>query len=123
MNQPLARGDAVCKHCGHHGPARKHTKGSSLITLVLLLFLIVPGIIYALWRMTSKELVCRRCGSPQIVSDRSPEGQRMLAAQNAPPATGAADVATQLEKLAKLHADGVLSVEEFQAQKQRLLSA
>jgi len=45
-------------------------------------------------------------------------GNQVAPGHSVPPV----DVATSLEKLAKLHADGVLTNEEFEAQKAKLLS-
>jgi hypothetical protein len=73
--------DAICTVCGHYGPARKHTKGSIVIEIALWLLMIVPGLLYSLWRLTSKEKVCAECGSNSIVPETSPVGQRLLAEQ------------------------------------------
>ncbi len=72
---------SVCTVCEHHGPAKMHTKGSTAIELILWLLFIVPGLIYSLWRLSTRRPVCAQCGSEQIVPATSPAGQRVLAKQ------------------------------------------
>lgn len=67
----------ICTKCGTAGSPKKVTKGSILIELVLWICLLVPGLIYSIWRMTSKQRVCRACGSPEIVPLDSPIGRRL----------------------------------------------
>jgi hypothetical protein len=54
------------------------TKGSILIEIVLWLFLIVPGLTYSLWRMTTKYRVCRDCGSVAVIPKNTPAGAKLL---------------------------------------------
>ena len=70
----------VCTVCHHKGPARSHTKGSTGIELVLWLMLIIPGLIYNLWRLSTRRMVCAECGAEQLVPPGSPVGQRIIAA-------------------------------------------
>lgn len=66
-----------CKACGHEGnPARK-TPGSLLIELVLWLFLIVPGLVYSLWRLSRRHDACQVCGSADIIPCDSPMARSM----------------------------------------------
>jgi len=76
----------VCKECGTTGSADRVTRGSLLIEIVLWLCFLVPGIIYSLWRMTTRYDACRVCGSAHVVPLDSPVGAR-IAAENGYPAT------------------------------------
>lgn len=69
----------VCTTCGHCGPARVVTRGSLMIELVLWLALIVPGLIYSLWRLSTRHSACESCGSSTLVKPGSPVGRRVLA--------------------------------------------
>lgn len=69
----------VCTTCGHHGPAEIHTPGNSAITLVLLLFFLLPGIIYIIWRHTSAKPACSACGSLAVIPPSSPIARQLLA--------------------------------------------
>lgn len=71
--------DLVCTTCGHYGAPKKHTKGSTLIEIVLWLFFIIPGIIYGIWRVSTRSKVCAKCGSNALVPADSPVGRRLLA--------------------------------------------
>lgn len=69
----------ICTECGTAGKPKKTAKGSMLIELVLWLAFIIPGLIYSLWRLTTKTTVCRTCGSVSLIPEDSPRGQRLAA--------------------------------------------
>lgn len=52
-----------CNVCGYVGEPK--TKGSFLVTIILLCFGVFPGIIYEIWRRSGGK-VCGSCGSHQI---------------------------------------------------------
>lgn len=52
-----------CLVCGHIGKTK--TKGSLLITVVLLFFGILPGLFYEIWRRSGGK-VCSACGSQNV---------------------------------------------------------
>lgn len=70
----------VCTTCGHHGPTRRETRGSIWLEVVLWLLLIVPGLVYSVWRMTTRRQVCAACGATTLVPADTPTGRRMLQA-------------------------------------------
>jgi len=67
----------VCTQCGSTG-TESHTKGSFLIEVVLWLFMCLPGLLYSIWRLTTRGQVCRTCKCDRLVPANSPEGQRLL---------------------------------------------
>lgn len=67
-----------CQHCGSVGPARKHTKGSFALEVVLWLCFIVPGVIYSVWRLTTREWVCGTCGAPNTIPTDSPNAKAAI---------------------------------------------
>ena len=69
---------SICTHCGHAGKPKTHTKGSLLIEIVLWLSFLVPGLIYSLWRLTTRQKVCRKCGTPNLVPTDTPRGRKLL---------------------------------------------
>jgi RNA polymerase subunit RPABC4/transcription elongation factor Spt4 len=71
-------GAAICPACGSRGEARTRTKGSVLIEIVLWLCLIIPGLIYSLWRISSREKVCPACGAAGMIPVNTPRGQQLL---------------------------------------------
>lgn len=68
----------VCTRCGTVGRLRTRTKGSFLIEVMLWLAFIVPGVLYSLWRLTTRARVCAACGSDALVPVNSPAGQRII---------------------------------------------
>lgn len=67
----------VCLRCETADRPYRRTKGSILIEIVLWLCFIVPGLIYSIWRLTTKDDVCRSCGSTEIVPIDSPAGRKV----------------------------------------------
>lgn len=66
------RGTRHCMTCGSEAIPKTHVKGSFLVELVLWLCLIVPGMIYSVWRISSKHNVCPSCGGATLVPLNSP---------------------------------------------------
>lgn len=67
----------ICPNCGYVGKAKKVTKGSILIEIFLWICFLVPGIIYSIWRLTSKHLACPKCGAQNLVPIDSPRGKKL----------------------------------------------
>lgn len=70
--------ELVCTRCHTVALPETKTKGSFLIEVILWLCFIVPGLIYSIWRLSSKFDVCPSCGSTDLVSADSPRGQSIL---------------------------------------------
>lgn len=68
----------VCTTCGYVGNIKIITKGSLLIEIVLWLFLIFPGLIYSIWRQTTKYNACPKCKNPSMIPSDSPKGQNII---------------------------------------------
>lgn len=68
----------ICVNCENRiNPLRK-LRGNVLITFILLLCAIVPGLIYMVWRRTGKISTCPKCGSENPVPINSPAGKRLI---------------------------------------------
>ncbi|MDG5816961.1 hypothetical protein QA601_17825, partial [Chitinispirillales bacterium ANBcel5] len=67
-----------CLDCGIKGPVKQKPRGSGLIELILWLFILVPGIIYTVWRGQKKEYKCPSCGGNNIVSETSISAKEYL---------------------------------------------
>ena len=72
-------GEKICKACGHVGAGKSTVRGSLGIEIVLWLMLIVPGLIYSVWRHASRYTACPACGSAELIPLNSPIGARLLA--------------------------------------------
>ena len=96
-----------------------------LLNITFLLFWGI-GLIYSLWRWMSRRPVCYSCGvgKDSLIPLNTPLGANLLNQYNHElPSDKKIDVLSQIEKLAELKEKGVLSEEEFQAQKAKLLSS
>jgi hypothetical protein len=62
----------LCSSCGHVGRPKSVTPGSILIEAVLWLCLIVPGLIYSLWRINRRHEACAKCGAATLLPMDSP---------------------------------------------------
>lgn len=67
----------ICTVCHHQGQAKQRTSGSTGIELVLYLLFIVPGLIYSLWRLSTRKWVCASCGAESLVPPDSPVGKTL----------------------------------------------
>lgn len=67
--------ERYCTTCGHVGKGRTHTRGALAIEIVLWLCFLVPGLIYSLWRHSSKHKVCAVCAGAALVPLNSPVAQ------------------------------------------------
>lgn len=72
------KNDVICTTCGYVGKVKKLTKGSIWIEIVLWLCFLLPGVIYSLWRLMSKQNVCAKCNSPTIIPIDTPKGKELL---------------------------------------------
>ncbi len=69
---------AICSNCLYQGSPITRTKGNFWMEVFLWSF-IVPGVLYTMWRIRSRERVCPNCQRPHMIPLESPVGQRLLA--------------------------------------------
>ena len=69
---------SVCTSCGYVGEPRSITKGSIWIELVLWLCFLLPGLIYSVWRLSSRHEGCPTCGHTTLIPADSPIGQKFI---------------------------------------------
>ena len=75
---PAADPDQYCPACGIVGPSRFRRDGSGFVAFLLCLFLLVPGIIYIIWRHSTARWVCPSCGHAGMIPLNSPKAQAEL---------------------------------------------
>src|SRR4051812_1993701 len=68
-----------CGDCGTEAIPKSRTSGSIAIELILWLCFLVPGLLYSLWRLTTRRHVCGACGGERILPPDSPMAQKMKA--------------------------------------------
>jgi len=67
----------ICADCGNIGYSKKITPGSIFIELVLWLMMIIPGILYSLWRLTNRKDGCPKCSGSSMIPLDSPRGKKL----------------------------------------------
>lgn len=72
-------GPMICTKCGTRGTPARRTKGSTLVEAFLWLLLIIPGLIYSAWRVSSRDDVCPACGHPEMIPADTPRGRSIAA--------------------------------------------
>ncbi|NJD69063.1 MAG: hypothetical protein C3F12_04265 [Candidatus Methylomirabilota bacterium] len=73
--QPL-----ICTACGAQTDTpQTKTRGLFAIEIVLWLALVIPGLLYSLWRQTTRQTVCPTCGSATLILANSPDGRKLAA--------------------------------------------
>lgn len=65
-----------CSACGHEGPSKQITKGSTGLELFLWLLFLLPGLLYSIWRHSSRANGCAACGSTSLIPPDSPMAVR-----------------------------------------------
>lgn len=65
-----------CPECGYEGKPSTVTRGSFAIELILWLCYLLPGLIYSLWRLSTRRYVCRQCGCTEISAVKVPPVKR-----------------------------------------------
>ncbi len=72
----MTRGKKLCLHCGSQSNGT--VRGSLVITLILLCFWLIPGIIYEMWRGAAGRTVCPTCRQPGLIPVISPAARKYL---------------------------------------------
>lgn len=68
----------ICKDCGHVGEPKTITRGNILLELVLWCLLLVPGLIYSIWRHASRYDGCGKCAGSTLLPLDSPIGRKLM---------------------------------------------
>jgi len=81
--------ELICQDCGFSGKPKMKTKGSIWVEIALWLLFLFPGLIYSIWRLTSKYQACPKCEAPRMIPMDSPRGKKLRAEMVAELARGA----------------------------------
>jgi hypothetical protein len=66
----------ICETCGSLGEPKSITKGSLVIEICLWMLLILPGMIYSVWRLSTRRKGCSQCEGNMLPID-SPKGFKL----------------------------------------------
>ncbi len=72
----MAKKVKLCTNCGNVEEGK--VGGSLILTLILLLFWIIPGLIYEVWRTSEKQLQCKKCHSKGLIPKDSVVAQKFI---------------------------------------------
>lgn len=75
---------SVCTVCGHDGETKTVTPGSILIELVAWLCFLIPGLIYSIWRHSTRHEACASCGSRSLVNSNTKAAATIKASKPSP---------------------------------------
>ena len=70
----------LCTRCLTEAPPVKTIRGSFLLELFLWFLMIFPGLIYTIWRLSTRKLACQSCGAVEMIPPDSPMARRLKAA-------------------------------------------
>jgi hypothetical protein len=79
-----SEGNSICLTCKFVADPIRVVRGSFFLELALWLFFLIPGLLYSIWRLTTKSEVCPACGNPSMIPISSPAGQELLAEETRP---------------------------------------
>lgn len=68
----------VCTQCGSRVRPKSLISGSFAVEVLLWLALILPGLLYSLWRLSTRRKGCPVCGASELVPPSSPRGVQIL---------------------------------------------
>jgi hypothetical protein len=69
----------ICTACGSTFERPEwQTPGSFGMEVLLWLALVLPGLIYSIWRLTARYSACPACGSGEYVPTDTPRGRKLL---------------------------------------------
>jgi hypothetical protein len=54
------------------------TKGNMVTEFLFWLFFLLPGLLYSLWRISSRYWGCPKCGAANMIPPNSPVAQKIL---------------------------------------------
>jgi hypothetical protein len=76
---------SICTQCQHIGYPVTTTRGHLAIEIGLWLLFLLPGIIYSIWRLTSRYRACPCCGADAMIPVTSPRGAQLVQLTDPPP--------------------------------------
>ena len=68
----------ICGNCGTQDKIKWVAKGSIFIEIILWLMFLIPGLIYSVWRQSTKQRTCKACDSTNLVPKNTPIGEKLV---------------------------------------------
>jgi hypothetical protein len=74
------RGDKICRNCGYLGRQKTRVKGNMGTEIFLYFLMILPGLFYSIWRLSTKAKVCPKCNATETMLPLdTPAGRELYA--------------------------------------------
>ena len=89
----------ICKTCEEQVSLVNTTPGSIWVEIVLWMLFCAPGLVYSVWRLSKRRLVCSQCMGSDLVHESSAAGRRIT--------RNGQSSSTSAEALAAYHARSV----------------
>ncbi|MFA7174107.1 MAG: hypothetical protein WC340_12000 [Kiritimatiellia bacterium] len=67
----------ICSNCGSYTNGTSHTKGYFVLEIILWLCWVIPGLLYTMWRLTTRGKVCHLCKCDTLTPVNSPMGRKL----------------------------------------------
>lgn len=80
LGKPRTFPNMACSHCGIVAPPLDALRGSTGIEFLLYFLMVLPGLIYSIWRYGGDRAHCPGCGQGGLVPLASPRGRELSAA-------------------------------------------
>lgn len=77
-----------CLDCGFVGEPKEITPGTASMEIALWLLLVLPGLMYSVWRTLARYQECAKCGNKHLISADSSEAQAALLKLSPPRSRG-----------------------------------
>lgn len=71
-----------CKECYEVAVPKTVTPGYFIIELVAWCFMVLPGLLYTMYRISNKKKVCAHCGSESVIKADSFLAKKMMTDAN-----------------------------------------
>ena len=75
----MASKKLVCTQCGYVGEPKGAIGGNGCIEVILWLCFIIPGLIYSIWRSSSRYKICPKCKNSSLIPIDSPKAKTIMA--------------------------------------------
>ena len=72
--------ESLCVDCHTIGKPRKVIKGNVVAEIFLWCLFLLPGMIYTVWRLSTRHLACRACGGSTLIPVDAPRARQILGA-------------------------------------------
>ena len=79
----LGTAQYVCRECEQACRAVRLTRGRFWLEVTLWILFFPVGIVYSIWRLSTRYNGCPACGSERLVDAETPAGKRLLGKVNA----------------------------------------